>query len=325
MSLLRIVVFGDEARVGVMQGDRIVDVNAAHARHCRRPGADDAVPAGLAAFIAAGRPALEHAREAVARATKAGDPAVAHEAGTVRLRAPWVRRARIACAGGNFADHMADAMTNLTGRPMTAADAWTAARAAPPWGFFKVLDDVLGPGDELRHPPRATQLDYEAEAAVVLGSSVRDLRADTATDAVWGVTLMNDWSIRDDLGTPTPLSFNLAKNFDGAASLGPCIVTGGLDPHDIDVELRVNGELRQAFNTRDMIFSFGECLAHLTRDFTFAPGDVLAGGTGTGTALDASERRDDGSLAPDLFLRPGDLVELSSPQIGVLRNRVVAA
>lgn len=321
MDVTRIVVFGPERRVGVLTHGVVVDVDAAHALQNR---SGNPPPSRLQPFIAAGEAALEEARVVATSAVIAGDPAAVHALEDVQLHAPWARPSRIACTGGNFADHMAAAMANLTGRPMSAREAHDQARAAPPWGFFKVLDRVLGPDDPLTYPSRATQLDYEAEVAIVLASALRDASPDAAEHSIWGVTLLNDWSIRDDLGRMTPLSFNLAKNFDGAASMGPCIVVGDVALDDIEVELRVNGALRQSFNTRDMVFSFGECLAHLTRDFTFSPGDVLAGGTGVGTALDASERRADGELAPDLFLRPGDEVELFSPQIGVLRNRVVA-
>jgi acylpyruvate hydrolase len=86
----------------------------------------------------------------------------------------------------------------------------------------------------------------------------------------------------------------------------------------------VNGERRQSFNTRDMVFSFGEYLEHLSRDFTLYPGDIISGGTAAGTAADSSELLPDGSSAPERFLKPGDLVEMSSPSIGSLRTRVVA-
>jgi acylpyruvate hydrolase len=90
------------------------------------------------------------------------------------------------------------------------------------------------------------------------------------------------------------------------------------------METLVNGERRQRFNTRDMVFSFGEYLEHLSRDFTLYPGDIINGGTAAGTAADSSELLPDGRSAPERFLKPGDLVEMSSPSIGALRTRVVA-
>jgi 2-keto-4-pentenoate hydratase/2-oxohepta-3-ene-1,7-dioic acid hydratase in catechol pathway len=86
----------------------------------------------------------------------------------------------------------------------------------------------------------------------------------------------------------------------------------------------LNGQLRQQFNTRGMIWSFGECLEYLTRDFTLQPGDIISGGTGLGTAIDSTPTLPDGSMAKDLFPQIGDVLELSSPLIGTLRNRIVA-
>jgi 2-keto-4-pentenoate hydratase/2-oxohepta-3-ene-1,7-dioic acid hydratase in catechol pathway len=120
-----------------------------------------------------------------------------------------------------------------------------------------------------------------------------------------------------------PLSYNVPKNFDSSASLGPCIVVGEIDPQDVNVETRVNGDLRQRYSSRDMVFSFAEILAYLSTDFTFVPGDVIFGGTGAGTAQDSTKLNPDGTRPHDRFLKPGDVVEISSPAIGKLTNRVV--
>src|SRR5215475_3614495 len=88
---------------------------------------------------------------------------------------------------------------------------------------------------------------------------------------------------------------------------------------------RINGEVRQHYNTKEMIWSFGEVLEYLSRDFSFVPGDVIAGGTSAGTAAEMSRRKTESAQSPNLFLKVGDVVELSSPRIGVLGNRIVAA
>jgi 2-keto-4-pentenoate hydratase/2-oxohepta-3-ene-1,7-dioic acid hydratase in catechol pathway len=111
----------------------------------------------------------------------------------------------------------------------------------------------------------------------------------------------------------------MAKNFDTSVSLGPCIVVGEVDPQAIQVQTRVNGEVRQDYNSAEMTFSFAEFIEFLSRDFTFEPGDLLAAGTGAGTAMDSSKPGDE-----RLFLKPGDTVEVSSPQVGSLTNVVVA-
>ena len=166
-------------------------------------------------------------------------------------------------------------------------------------------------------------LDYEGEVAIVLGKQGKDVRAHDAKDLVWGVTLLGDWSIRSPREPEGPLKFGMAKNFDQSCSLGPCIVVGELDPSDIDVETWVNGERRQRFNTRDMVFSFWEYIEYLSRDLTLYPGDILSGGTAAGTAADSSPRLPDGQFAPERFLKPGDVVEIGSPHIGTLRARIV--
>ena len=96
-----------------------------------------------------------------------------------------------------------------------------------------------------------------------------------------------------------------------------------MDALDVDIETLVNGDQRQKFNSGDMAFSYGEYMEYLSRDFTFYPGDILSGGTGAGTAADSSPTQDDGMPAPERFLKPGDVVEVKSPAIGMLRNRIV--
>ena len=121
------------------------------------------------------------------------------------------------------------------------------------------------------------------------------------------------------------VSYNLQKNFDGAVSMGPCITVGETDHQDVDAETRVNGVVRQSYSTKEMIWSFGEVLEYLSQDFSFVPGDVIAGGTSAGTAADKSRRGPDGKRPLDLFLKIGDTVEVSSSKIGALSNKIVAS
>jgi acylpyruvate hydrolase len=117
----------------------------------------------------------------------------------------------------------------------------------------------------------------------------------------------------------------MSKNFNGSFSVGPCIVVGeGIDPGNVDVETWVNGEMRQHYNTNAMILSFGEYLEYLSKDFTFYPGDLIAGGTAKGTAADSSPRSPDGVVSPERFLKAADHVEMRSPQIGTLAAHIVA-
>ncbi len=308
---MKIVLFGDDNRVGALDGDRIIDLNRVDAK----------IPARLDTFIEGGKQVLDLAQAALA---KAGGDAV-HKASAVKLKAPWPGK-RLAMVGGNYADHLAGMNRNLGhGGAVTVEDAHKAAREAGHWGFWKVAAEVPGPTDEVPFPRYAKYVDYEGEAAIIIGKRGKNIKASEIKDYIWGVTLVNDWSIRDPsaMATRRPMSYNLAKNFDGSTTLGPCLLVGELDAENIDVETKVNGQVRQKFNSKDMIFKFGEVLEYLSRDFTFVPGDIISGGTAVGTAADQSKPLPDGTKPLDLFLKIGDVVEVSSPKIGSLKNKMV--
>jgi 2-keto-4-pentenoate hydratase/2-oxohepta-3-ene-1,7-dioic acid hydratase in catechol pathway len=323
---MKVVVYGPERRVGVLDGESVVDAQRAVGTMV----AGATVPADLTGFIEGGDRTLESVRAALDRIRLVGpEPGTIFPASDVRLHAPRPAGAKIACAGGNFADHLA-AMA-LKGRDADARtfsdDLMTVAAEARErgiWGFWKVGRDAAGPGDEVIYPEATTLLDYEAELAVVLGKTGKKIKAGAFADYVWGVTLFADWSARDIPEARAPYQFALRKNFDTSFSMGPCIVVGELDPMDVIIETRVNGELRQRFNSGEMIYTYGEYLEYLSRDLTFVPGDIISGGTSAGTAADSSDMTA-GVYARERFLKPGDDVEISSPVIGSLRSRIVTA
>jgi 2-keto-4-pentenoate hydratase/2-oxohepta-3-ene-1,7-dioic acid hydratase in catechol pathway len=331
---MKIVVFGPEWRIGAWGGGRIIDLNRAFASYLReqrgdtnaQTHADERVPARLESFIALGAPALEDADRATQHVAESGVglAAIVPDASSVQLHAPWPGR-RIACVGGNYAAHLAGMWAGRPGVSGDLAQITRLAREEGQWGFWKVPDVVAGPGEEIPFPKRTRRFDYEGEVAIVIGKRGKDISADRIDEFVWGITLFNDWSIRDGESQGKPVSYNLAKNFDGSASMGPCIVVGEVDHRDIDVETHVNGEVRQRYNTREMVWPFAEVLEYLSRDFTFVPGDVIAGGTSAGTAADRTRGQLEGARSLDLFLNVNDVVEVSSPQIGKLSNRLVRA
>ncbi len=334
---MKIVVFGPDRRVGALIGENIIDLNYGLLRIFREQDkakpeehAAKHVPSRLLSFIEAGDGALQEARRVIdhfgkiAAQDDRGEPRVIHSASGVKLHAPWPER-RIACVGGNYAAHLAGMWANRLGKTDVSIEQITQeARKAGQWGFWKVPAEVAGPNDTIPFPKRVTYFDYEGEVAIIIGKRGKNIPAARIRDYVWGVTLFHDWSIRDAGGTDRVVSYNLQKNFDGAVSMGPCIVGGELDQQNVDAETRVNGVVRQSYNTQEMIWSFGEVLEYLSRDFTFVPGDVIAGGTSAGTAADKSRRGPDGKRPLDLFLKIGDTVEVSSSKIGALSNKIVA-
>jgi 2-keto-4-pentenoate hydratase/2-oxohepta-3-ene-1,7-dioic acid hydratase in catechol pathway len=325
---LKIVTFGDQAggtRVGALAGDEIIDLNLAEPR----------LPSDLGQLIEGGRPALDLVR-AVIEDVGAVSAKAKHARDAVKLIAPWPGK-RVAMAGANVALHVLEAISKdpkvwqdwlarpgeAAAVPRTIEEMTQHLRSDEQWGFWKNLAWVTDPGASLPYPRRTRHLDYEAEVAIVFAKPAKDIRASDLADYVWGVTLINDWSDRDAFGAGRSLSYNLAKNFDGSLTIGPCIVVDEVDPQNIAVTTRVNGEVRQDFNTSDMVFSFGECVEHLSRDLTFVAGDMLAGGTGAGTAADiVGPANMDQPDASKWFLQPGDTVEVSSPQIGGFINTV---
>jgi 2-keto-4-pentenoate hydratase/2-oxohepta-3-ene-1,7-dioic acid hydratase in catechol pathway len=323
---MKIVVYGLEKRVGVLKDNSVIDLSAAYAKYLHeakgetRPEqlAEALVSSDLVKLIEGGRRALDEAQKALEHLANARDQKavngdkLAFAANAVKIHPPRPIGTRVACAGSNFTTHR-ERMTVRSGREI---------RAPFLWGFWKVTDPI-GPDDEMTYPARCTRLDYEGEAAIILSKGGKDLKPNQLKDFVWGVTLFCDWSVRDrePLG---PMNFAPGKNFDTSYSLGPCIIVDEADCTNIDIETLVNGERRQAHNTKEMTFSFGQYLEYLSRDLTLKPGDMIASGTGEGTAADSSPTNADGSQPPDRFLKIGDKVEIKSPQIGSLKATIVA-
>jgi len=338
---MKIVVFGPEKRTGVLRDEGVVDITRATAKYLRErendPNAaavaEALVPSELGRFIEGGARALDMSEKAldylfglaVSRTGNRGETLI-FDPESVTLHAPRPAGARVACAGGNFADHsqaMAERRAERGEPPEKIDDPRARVRSRGIWGFWKVDRESLGHNGRVPYPARASWLDYEGELAVVLGCKGKNIRAEEAGRYIWGITLLGDWSIRLD-NEPGPLKFAMQKNFDNSCSIGPCIVVGEDPSIDLDIETTVNGESRQKFNAGSMVFSYGEYLAHLSRDFTFYPGDMLSGGTGAGTAADSSPTQPDGKPRPDRFLKPGDVVEISTPTIGTLRTYIGA-
>jgi acylpyruvate hydrolase len=334
---MKIVVFGPEKRIGALVGEMVIDLNGGMVRNLRERGAANAeeqaaarLPSRLLSFIEAGASALEDAQRVIEHCAGApeegrAESQIVHHVRDVKLHAPWPER-RIACVGGNYAAHLLGMWANRLGKTDISIEEVTReAKKAGQWGFWKVPAEVAGPDDSIPFPKRVTYFDYEGEVAIIIGKRGKNIPAEKIGEYVWGVTLFHDWSIRDAGGTDRVVSYNLQKNFDGAVSMGPCIVTGELDHQDVDAETRVNGVVRQSYSTKEMIWSFGEVLEYLSQDFTFVPGDVIAGGTSAGTAADKSRRGPDGKRPLDLFLKIGDVVEVASSKIGALSNKIVAS
>ena len=191
----------------------------------------------------------------------------------VRLLAPVIPRSKIVCVGRNYADHAAEMGNELPTSPML---------------FFKPNTSVVGPGDPVTLPSWTERVSYEAELAVVIGRICKDVPAEKADEVIFGYTAANDLTARD--AQETDGQWARAKGFDGSCPLGPWIETE-LDPSDLRIASRVDGQTKQDSSTAQMVFSVAEIIAYASAAFTLLPGDVILTGTPAGVGqVDVGDR-----------------------------------
>ncbi len=204
----------------------------------------------------------------------------------------------------------------IIGIGLNYTDHAAEARQEPPASptFFGKFANALRPdGATVELPAASSKVDYEAEVAIVIGRRAKEITEAEAIDHLAGYTLFNDLSARD-LQFATP-QWMPGKVFDGAAPCGPAIVTcDEAGPDDaIGIALDLNGERMQEDTTAGLIFSVPRIVAHLSSLMTLEPGDIIATGTPSGVG---------GARDPSVWLKPGDEVVVSSPQLGELRTRI---
>jgi len=273
---MRLVTY-DSGSVGRIDGEEIVRLDVPDMRtYFERGGADDAG---------------EH------RALAGAD-----------LEAPIVPK-KFFHTAGNFQEHEEDSKR---------VD-WSHAIA--PWiVFFQNVDAIVGPEEPVVYPEHLTEeLDYELELAVVIGKAGKWFLAEEAMDYVAGYLIFNDITARDIQRREMKSGvFSFCKAIDTFCPLGPWIVTPDEipDPHDLAMELRVNGEVRQTSNSSRMSVTIPEILAHYS-PLGYSAGDVVSTGTVSGVAGFSED-------AASLYLKPGDVMEAEIERIGVLRNPVIA-
>jgi 2-keto-4-pentenoate hydratase/2-oxohepta-3-ene-1,7-dioic acid hydratase in catechol pathway len=220
-----------------------------------------------------------------------------------RVGPPVARPGKVVCLGLNYRDHAAE----------TGAEA-----PAEPILFMKAPYTVIGPDDDVLIPRGSEKTDYEVELAVVIGSPARYLDgAEQAKDVIAGYAVSNDVSERE-YQLERGGTWDKGKSCETFNPLGPYLVTPDEvpDPHALSMKLRVNDDLRQDGNTKDMIFGVYETVAYISRFMLLEPGDVINTGTPAGVALGRPDHP---------YLRAGDLVELTIEGLGTQRQRLGAA
>lgn len=230
----------------------------------------------------------------VARADGPGVPLA-----EVELTAPVPDPEKIICIGLNYGEHAAEARQD----------------APPVPTFFAKFRNALVPdGASVALPAASSKVDYEAEIAFVVGRTASDVDPSEALDHIAGYTLLNDLSARD-LQFQTP-QWMPGKVFDGSAPCGPALVTAdeiAAGPGSLGVALDLNGERMQEATTAELIFGMPELLAHLSTLMTLVPGDIVSTGTPSGVG---------GARDPRVWLKPGDELLVSSPELGELHTTI---
>jgi 2-keto-4-pentenoate hydratase/2-oxohepta-3-ene-1,7-dioic acid hydratase in catechol pathway len=233
--------------------------------------------------------------EAVARSVRA-DFALAE----AEWLSPVVTPEKILCIGVNYANRDAEVSGGTEG-------------AKFPSMFFRAPNSLVGHNQPIVRPKVSEQLDYEGEIALVIGRAGRHIPPEHALEHVAGVTICNEGTIRDWLRHGR---FNVTqgKNFDASGSIGPWFTTGLDLTQPLHLTVSLNGEVTQDDTTASMIFPFAELIAYITMFMTIKPGDIIA----TGTPTKRGPRSD-----PPRWLVPGDVLEMTVPEIGTLRNTVI--
>src|SRR3989442_11174537 len=221
------------------------------------------------------------------------------DASEIIFRAPITHPQKLIGIGLNYKDHVEEIRGQTPKAPLL---------------FGMYGSAIIGPEESIVIPPMSKQVDYEAELAVIIGRRAHQVSREAALDHVAGYTIVHDVSARD-------LQFSdgqwlRAKSFDTFAPMGPYLVTRNTlgDTNGLGIELRLNGKTMQKSNTRNMIFKVADLVSYISEVMTLEVGDVIATGTQGGVGFVRN---------PQVFMKPGDIVEIEIEGIGLLRNSVV--
>lgn len=256
--------------------------------------------ADLKSWLSLGRPAIDAARKIYDRAGSIEASPGIYKEKSIRFLPPITNPRKIIAIGLNYKDHAEEQNVPLPERPLM---------------FAKFPTTLIGTGQEIRLPAISRQVDPEAELCVVLLENAKGVSEERARQAIAGYMVGNDVSARD-------LQFSdkqwvRGKSCDTFAPTGPFLATEDEvgDPHNLAIQLSVNGEVRQSSTTRNLIFNSYALVSFISQAITLEAGDIIFTGTPAGVGV---------FRKPPVFLKPGDVTEVTIEKIGTLRNPVVA-
>jgi len=292
---------GDKRCLGLVLGERVLAINSIArlnpARWGGLAGSEDVSPL----WTAAGRQSLS---ELNAMLAASGVPPEWEKYCEATASCHWLPPVaapeKIICVGLNYKGHAAETHAKIPESPVL---------------FSKFNTALVGASGPVVLPSISSQVDFEAELALVIGKRAKRVSAEEASAFVGGYMVMNDVSARD--WQFRARQWLTGKSFDTFAPVGPWLVTPDevRDPHDLRISLRLNGRIMQDSNTRDLILGIPVLVSHISQIFTLKPGDIISTGTPPGVGY---------VRQPPVFLRPGDTVEISIERIGTIRHACIA-
>ena len=314
---MRLVTYQREgqARTGAQLDGQIIDLNRAYRAALRRAGnqdelaiADARVPTDMVGLLNGGHVSLRAAQIAIdfiksqpeSDARTLQQQGIVYTLDQVSFLPPVVRPGKVVCLGLNYRDHAAESHMEIPKYPVL---------------FHKVAGSLLGHNQPIVIPPGTSQVDYEAELAIIIGKRGKYIAEADAFDYIAGYTNAHDVSARDLQFRTT--QWTTGKMLDTFGPLGPALVTRDEipDPGKLAIKLILNGQVMQDSNTAHMIFQVPFIISYLSQLVTLEPGDVIMTGTPPGIG---------NARTPPVFMQPGDTVTVEIEGLGQLTNPVVA-
>ena len=275
-------------RLGVVEGDNVIDLQAADAN----------TPSDLGEVLRRGNGDLK----ALAALAKKAPAAARRPLAGLKYALPVAKPGKILCLGLNYLDHVKEGPQRDNGPKFISI-------------FFRVLTSFTPHLRPLMRPKVSEQLDYEAEMVAVVGKRAKHLSMDNALSCIAGYSCANEGSVREFQRHTT--QWTMGKNFDSSGSIGPWMVSADELPpggKGLKIMSRLNGKTMQSDNTNNMMFPLAETLVYLTKGMTLEPGDVILTGTPSGVGH---------ARKPEpVWMKPGDTCEIEVEGVGVLRNPI---
>jgi len=271
------------ARLGIREGSEVIDLSHA----------DRELPSDIADLLRGG-PDAQEALVSAARSSRTRSPVA-----DLKMLPPAMSCGKIICLGLNYVDHAAEGDAKPPEFPMI---------------FFRAATSLVGHNSAMIRPDCSDQFDYEAELVAFIGKKGRHISRADALSHVAGYAIFNDGSIRDYQWKTS--QWTIGKNFDGTGGFGPEFVSAEEVPSGasgLKIQSRLNGQVMQDANTKDMVFGVAETICLISEGMTLDPGDILVMGTPGGVGA---------ARKPPVFMKPGDTCEVEIGSIGLLRNPI---